>query len=130
MNADGSGKRFLTRYASLYAWSPDGRKIAFGTWRDGNEDIHVMNADGSGQRNLTRTRNLLNEGAVWSPDGRRIAFTRLSSRDDTPNAEIYVMNADGSGQRRLTRNPWEDLTPAWSPDGRKIAFSGVQGSTS
>ena len=39
MNADGSGKRFLTRYASLYAWSPDGRKIAFGKWRDGNDDI-------------------------------------------------------------------------------------------
>ena len=41
----------------VYAWSPDGRKIAFGKWRDGNDDIYVMNADGSGQRNLTRTRN-------------------------------------------------------------------------
>ena len=110
MNADGSGKRFLTRYAQLYAWSPDGRKIAFGTWRDGNEDIHVMNADGSGQRNLTRTRNLYNEGAVWSPDGRKIAFTRLS--ESAPAPEIYVMNADGSGKRSLTRNPWEDVTPA------------------
>ena len=105
MNADGSGKRFLTRYAQLYAWSPDGRKIAFGTHRDGNEDIHVMNADGSGQRNLTRTRNLYNEGAVWSPDGRRIAFTRFSGRDDTPNAEIYVMNADGSGQTTTHAQP-------------------------
>ena len=105
MNADGSGKRFLTRYAQLYAWSPDGRKIAFGTWRDGNEDIHVMNADGSGQRNLTRTRNLLNEGAVWSPDGRRIAFTRRAPRDDPRNAEIYVMNADGSGQAETDAQP-------------------------
>ena len=64
MNADGSGKRLLTRSTShLYGWSPDGRKIAFGRWRDGNDDIHVMNADGSGQRNLTRTRNALNQGA-------------------------------------------------------------------
>ena len=31
MNVDGSGKRLLTRNTShLYAWSPDGRKIAFG----------------------------------------------------------------------------------------------------
>src|SRR5215211_7972254 len=88
MNADGSGKRLLTRSTShLYAWSPDGRKIAFGRGRDGNDDIYVMNADGSGQRNLTRTRNVLNQGAVWSPDGRRIAFTRASGRRDaTPNA--------------------------------------------
>ena len=79
MNADGSGKRLLTRNAwHLYGWSPDGRKIAFGRGRDGNDDIFVMNADGSGQRNLTRTRNTLNQGAVWSPDGRKIAFTRLS----------------------------------------------------
>ena len=79
MNVDGSGQRLLTRSTShLYGWSPDGRKIAFGRGRDGNDDIHVMNADGSGQRNLTRTRNALNQGAVWSPDGRKFAFTRIS----------------------------------------------------
>ena len=123
MNADGSGKRLLTRSTShLYAWSPDGRKIAFGRRRDGNDDIFVMNADGSGQRNLTRTRNELNQGAVWSPDGRKIAFTK--ARRVGPHAEIYVMNADGSGQRRLTRNTAADIFPAWSPDGRKIAFDG------
>jgi TolB protein len=77
MNADGSGKRLLTRSTShLYAWSPDGRKIAFGRRRNGSDDLFVMNADGSGQRNLTRTRNVLNQGAVWSPDGRKIAYMR------------------------------------------------------
>ena len=38
------------------AWSPDGRKLAFVSRRDGNTEIYVMNADGSGQENLTRTR--------------------------------------------------------------------------
>ena len=48
------------------AWSPDGRKIAFATKRDGNLEVYVMNADGSGQRNLTRSP--WNEGsASWSP---------------------------------------------------------------
>ena len=121
MNVDGSGQRLLTRSTShLYGWSPDGRKIAFGRGRDGNDDIHVMNADGSGQRNLTRTRNALNQGALWSPDGRKIAFTRISGSDPAP--EIYVMNVDGSGQRRLTRSTAADIFPTWSPDGRKIAF--------
>ena len=30
------------------AWSPDGRRIAFYSERDGNADIYVMSADGSG----------------------------------------------------------------------------------
>ena len=57
MNADGSGTRKLTHNARQNAepvWSPDGRKIAFRSTRNGNREIYVMNADGSGKRNLTR----------------------------------------------------------------------------
>ena len=57
MNADGSGQRNLTRNegtTTRRAWSPDGRKIAFLSGRDGNWEVYVMNADGSGKRNLTR----------------------------------------------------------------------------
>ena len=105
--------------------SPDGRKIAFTSARDGYNAIYVMNADGSEQRRLTR--NKWADGfPAWSPDGHRIAFT--STRDG--NAEIYVMSADGSDQRRLTRNPADDgvgylgwSSSAWSPDGREIAFA-------
>ena len=37
------------------AWSPDFRRIAFASDRDGNFDIWVMNADGSNQINLTHS---------------------------------------------------------------------------
>ena len=99
------------------AWSPDGRKLAFVSRRDGNSDIYVMNADGSGQENLTR-QPANDSHPSWSPDGRKIAF--VSRRNG--NSEIYVMNADGSGLRNVTRSPSNDLDPAWSPDGRAIAF--------
>jgi Tol biopolymer transport system component len=126
MHADGSRQRKLAGYAarnamlgSAPAWSPDGRKLAFVSDRDGRPfsvhapEIHVVNADGSGQRNLTRNP-AHDSDPVWSPDGRKLAFVR--------NHDVYVMNADGSGQQNLTRNPAHDLAPAWSPDGQRIVF--------
>ena len=100
-SVDGSGVRNLTpkpvgaAYAAP-AWSPDGRKIAFTSERDGNSEIYLMNADGSGQRSLTL--NLAYDGdPAWSPDGQKITF--VSNRDG--RYAVYVMNADGSGQRSL-----------------------------
>ena len=101
----------------LPAWSPDGRRIAFDSNRDGNREVYVMNADGSGVTRLT-DNGAADEFPAWSPDGRRIAFE--SNRDGNP--EVYVMNADGSGVTRLTDNGARDWYPAWSPDGRRIAF--------
>jgi TolB protein len=90
------------------AWSSDGRRIAFGSNRDGDCEIYVMDADGKNQRNLTENP-AEDWGAAWSPDGQRIAF--VSNRDG--NSEIYVMDADGNNQRRLTNNPANDDSPDW-----------------
>ena len=94
-------------------WSPDGRRIAYFSRRDGNKDLYVVSADGSRQRRLAHDASFAT--LAWSPDGRKIAF--VHNRDGTDG--VYVVNADGGGQRRLAR---KGNAPAWSPDGRKIAF--------
>ena len=76
IRADGSGKRRLTRSGAkdiAPAGSPDGRRIAFESKRDGKFEVFVMNADGREQLRLTQNGE---EGGepVWSPDGRWIAF--------------------------------------------------------
>jgi len=114
MNTDGQDIRRLTYsdigsfVSSFPSWSPNGKRIAFHSYRDRNHDIYVMKADGSEQKNLTNNP-AYNDHPFWSPDGKKIAFISLrdgSAAQMTPDQrrEIYVMNADGSEQRNLTNN--------------------------
>jgi hypothetical protein len=99
-------------------WSPDGQKIVFVSYRDGNANVYVMNADGTSQTALTNDP-ATDFGGIWSYDGSKIAF--WSERDG--NREIYVMDADGSNQTRVTNHPASDTGPVWSPDGTRLAFN-------
>ncbi len=122
VNADGTNLARLTSNDAGeggHAWTPDGSKITFTSWRDGNAEVYVMNADGTGQTNLTN--NLAGEyGGATSPAGNKIAF--LSDRNSLGN-EIFSMRADGTGRKMLTGSGLEDYAPVWSPDGTKLAYS-------
>ncbi len=134
MAADGQNQRRLTNNPARDhspLWSPDGKRIAFVSERDGHvhpirgfptDEIYVMDANGGNQQNLTNDPHD-DSSPSWSPDGKHIVFDTDRNNDKGHNREIYVMNADGTNQRRLTNNRTEDEEPAWSPDGERIAFS-------
>lgn len=97
------------------AWSPDSKKIAFASDRNGDFDIFVMNADGSGQIPLTSSPEI-DALPVWSPDG-RIGFTRFTSASVS---EMWVMDADGGNPTPLSDGyaaPERVILDDWSPDG-------------
>jgi Tol biopolymer transport system component len=101
MALDGSGPVRLTKtpggHSRRAECSPDGARIAFGSDRDGNEELYVMRLDGSEVRNVSRhpAREYYSR---WSPDGLWLLFT--SNRDRARNA-IYVMGPDGNDVRRV-----------------------------
>ena len=136
MNPDGKRVRQLTRhlqYDSAPAWSPDGKKITFASFRDLHKpkgiifaEIYVMNPDGTNPINLTQSPERADFSSSWSPDGKQIAFTSDEGfkwdGSGGSRRNIWVMDADGGNPRNLTNHEALDSSPDWSPDGMQIAF--------
>jgi TolB protein len=117
INADGSGLLNVTNTVTTsfdFAWSPDGRRIAYLEGDPAGAPLYVVNADGTGKHRLTRPLMVDLGSPSWSPDGRTLAFTGGSV--------LYTVHADGTGLRKLTRGPGWNVGPDWSPDGRRIVF--------
>src|SRR3989304_253551 len=56
----------------LKVWASQKKfKIAFGSDRDGNNEIYIMDVDGSNQKNITNNK-ASDEYPAWSPDGKKI----------------------------------------------------------
>ena len=59
-------------------WSPDGRRLAFISQRDGTSQLYILDVARRRQPSEPRRLTQLSGGAdnmVWSPDGQTIAFT-------------------------------------------------------
>jgi Tol biopolymer transport system component len=96
-------------------WSPDGRRLAFVSDREGNDEIYIMSAEGKDIVNLTQCP--ADEYApAWSPSGQRIAF--LSDRGTDRRYKLYIVNADGVHPLLVNDEYlFASSRPAWLPIG-------------
>ncbi|MBY0375919.1 MAG: DPP IV N-terminal domain-containing protein, partial [Bryobacteraceae bacterium] len=86
INADGSKLRELTSGTgrdSSPVWSPDGKRIAYLSERDGSTQLHVMWVDSRESLQLTRVERTPGSFA-WSPDGKWIAYTTFIPDEEPP----------------------------------------------
>jgi TolB protein len=113
-------KVFHQEWAS---WSPDGKRFAFTSTHQGNQEIYTAAADGSDVVRLTQHPGQ-DAHPCWSPDGTAIAY---ATDRWGGGLELAAVRPDGTGLVRLTDSPDLDDYPAFSPDGKRIAFVSNRG---
>jgi serine/threonine protein kinase/Tol biopolymer transport system component len=109
------------------AWTPDGKRIAFLSSKEGPLNIFWQLADGSGGVERLTTSDDTQTPNSWSPDGQLLAFNDINP---TTGLDIWVLRigdpSPGSGQVRkaqpFLRAPFLHSAPRFSPDGRWLAY--------
>jgi dipeptidyl aminopeptidase/acylaminoacyl peptidase len=121
------------------AWSPDGKKLAFGSDREDKRQVYLIDLGGGEAIKLTSAEESVG-GFGWAPDGRSIAFTSNDPRADALKerekkyaefdvidqdhrlSHLYVVDVETKAIRRLTSGAFTVGRFEWSPDSRQIAF--------
>lgn len=103
-------------------WSPDGERIAFQSFRDGNWHLWSIGPDGSDPQQHTFGPYDDRE-PTYSPDGTMLAF----SSDRTGNYDIWLLDLASGEITQVTDDPRNDFTPAWSADGAALAYAASGG---
>ena len=105
-------------------WSPDGKQIAFMSYRDDPccSVVYIMDADGSNKKQVTNNK-AANFAPYFHPNGRQIIFASNVSDPRSRNFELYLINADGSGLEEVTSHPEFDGFPMFSPDGKQLVWA-------
>jgi Tol biopolymer transport system component len=126
ISANGTHRHWLTPGlhgdASVPAWSPDGRWIAFINTRytdsgDSRSDLYIVKRDGTDLHRLAINVDGWSEPFAWAPDSRQIAVVGADER-------LYRIGVDARKPVRVTTEEWGVVTTdvAWSPDGNEIAY--------
>ena len=98
-------------------WSPDGKRIAYGTIRDLYWELHSKNTDGSGNEEviLKETTDLAGPWD-WSRDGKSLLGWQNTS-------ELWDFSWADRQWKRLFPSNWIVKNAQFSPDGKWVAYS-------
>src|SRR4051812_9284828 len=133
MPIGGSGSSPATRITSGPAFdmqprfSPDGRRIAIASDRDGLWNIGTIDTDGKNAKQVSREKRWFINSPAWSADGAYIFARRhFVAQRSLGAGEIWMFHAAGSDGLQVTeKNGFQKDAgePAPSPDGRYLYYS-------
>jgi len=100
-------------------WTPDGKRIAFASAREGEENIYWQMADGSGGLERLTSSGKAQFPASWSPDGQLLAFTEFAPGT---GADIWVLRLSDRKAEPFLQTSAQESGARFSPDGRWLAY--------
>jgi Tol biopolymer transport system component len=104
---------------SAGTWSPDGRRFAFVTFAQGDNELTVWNVETNQiERRLAVEDVTALAQPAWSPDGSTIAVSGMAGGI----SDLYLVDLSSGRVRQLTDDRYGDLQPTWAPDGTQLAF--------
>jgi Tol biopolymer transport system component len=128
MGATGESVRRVTDSGMDPSWSPDGRRLAFGTEavddpysRLSLSTLWTVEVATGQKKQLTTTGDAVQP--AWSPDGRHIAYWANTGGQ----RDIWMIASEGGDPVAVTQDHFTDWSPVWSPDGRWLFFSSDRG---
>ncbi len=108
-------------------FSPDGKRIAFTSDRDGLWNIWTMDVEGKNPKQVSREKRWFINSPAWAPDGNFIFARRhFVAQRSLGAGEIWMFHAAGSDGLQVTeKNGFQKDAgePAISPDGRYLYYS-------
>ncbi len=108
-------------YRPIY--SPDGRRLAFGSTRTGNGDIYVLTFETGDLQRITFDDGF-DQLDAWSRDNRWLYFS-ATVRDISGMNDIYRVSATGGTPMQVSADRYaNEYMSAPSPDGQHLAFAG------
>lgn len=99
------------------AVSPDGKRIAYTSYRSGMAQIFIADIDLTDEVQVSGGQ--FARSPAWSPDGASLVFAGRQNGND----DLTIVSSDGQNARQITNDAATDSDPAWSPDGQTIAFT-------
>ena len=110
-------------------WTPNGKRIAFASDREGPFSIYWKLADGSGgAEKLTQAEEgTHHEPYSWSPDGRTLSFS-VEILGPSSEWDLWTLSLDDeAGPQVLIGGPGAQRHGELSPNGRLIAYTRAVG---
>jgi Tol biopolymer transport system component len=101
-------------------WSPDGRRIAFSSSRDGPFNLYVRAANGAGADEALLKSEAAKWASSWSPDGRFLAY---SAADPKTKLDIWILPLSGGKPFPFLQTQYNENLAAFSPNGDWIAYT-------
>ena len=111
---------------SAGSWAPDGTRLAFATFADGNNELAIWNVEEDEiEASIAIDGVPALRNPTWSPDGDRIAFSGIYGG----LSDLYVLDLETEEVEQLTNDRYAYMTPSWSPDGEELVFTTDRGMT-